>query len=276
MAMSGATGTTLCGAHEAPARGRGSRCCSPVAASVRSVRAWCPRRRRSHDPCVKLCAMVRERRAGQHRRHDADAGGDREALAAKAALREQIWADLDRPGVARFPKPANRIPNFVGAEAAARRLADTDEWAGGIDGEVEPRLAAVAGASARAPGRQGRVHGGATARRARSLLPARPGAPGRRPADRQLDQGRRSQRAHRQHRRARAGGSRRHRVCRCRRGGRSARQRRRLQRPRARGSRGSRPGRTPTPSSSRRCTSGRCSRAATCPRRITISTSTSS
>src|SRR6185312_3879719 len=73
--------------------------------------------------------MVRDRGA-QRRRHDADAGGDREALAAKAALRERIWADLDRPGVARFPKPANRIPNFVGAEAAARRLADTDEWAG--------------------------------------------------------------------------------------------------------------------------------------------------
>jgi 5-formyltetrahydrofolate cyclo-ligase len=39
-----------------------------------------------------------------------------------------VWQSLDRPGVARFPKPANRIPNFVGAEAAARRLADTDEW----------------------------------------------------------------------------------------------------------------------------------------------------
>ena len=39
-----------------------------------------------------------------------------------------MWAELDQPGVARFPKPANRIPNFVGAEAAARRLADTDEW----------------------------------------------------------------------------------------------------------------------------------------------------
>ena len=35
---------------------------------------------------------------------------------------------LDRPGVARFPKPRNRIPNFVGAEAAAAALADTDEW----------------------------------------------------------------------------------------------------------------------------------------------------
>ena len=62
------------------------------------------------------------------RRHDRDAGGDPEVLAAKAALREQVWADLDQPGVARFPKPVNRIPNFVGAEAAAGRLADTDEW----------------------------------------------------------------------------------------------------------------------------------------------------
>jgi 5-formyltetrahydrofolate cyclo-ligase len=62
-------------------------------------------------------------------RHDHDAGGDPALLAAKAALRERVWTDLDRPGVARFPKPANRIPNFVGAEAAAARLADTEEWA---------------------------------------------------------------------------------------------------------------------------------------------------
>ena len=61
-------------------------------------------------------------------RHDHDAGGDPELLAAKAALREQVWADLDQPGIARFPKPANRIPNFVGAEAAARLLAETEEW----------------------------------------------------------------------------------------------------------------------------------------------------
>ncbi len=63
-------------------------------------------------------------------RHDQDAGGDPDLLAAKAVLREQVWADLDQPGVARFPKPANRIPNFVGAEAAARLLAETDEWRG--------------------------------------------------------------------------------------------------------------------------------------------------
>jgi 5-formyltetrahydrofolate cyclo-ligase len=62
------------------------------------------------------------------KRHDHDAGGDATLLAAKARLRAQVWAALDVPGVARFPKPANRIPNFVGAEAAARRLADTPEW----------------------------------------------------------------------------------------------------------------------------------------------------
>jgi 5-formyltetrahydrofolate cyclo-ligase len=61
-------------------------------------------------------------------RHDHDAGGDPELLAAKAALREQVWAELDQPGIARFPKPANRIPNVVGAEAAARLLAETEEW----------------------------------------------------------------------------------------------------------------------------------------------------
>jgi len=62
-------------------------------------------------------------------RHDHDAGGDPGLLAAKAALRDEVWAALDRPGVARFPRPANRIPNFVGAEAAAERLAGTEEWA---------------------------------------------------------------------------------------------------------------------------------------------------
>jgi 5-formyltetrahydrofolate cyclo-ligase len=50
-------------------------------------------------------------------------------LEQKAALRERVWASLDVPGVARFPRPAHRIPNFVGAEAAARLLATTDEWA---------------------------------------------------------------------------------------------------------------------------------------------------
>jgi len=72
------------------------------------------------------------------RRHDHDAGGDAGLLAAKGALRERVWAELDRPGVARFPKPTNRIPNFVGAEAAARLLAETDEWAGAATVKANP------------------------------------------------------------------------------------------------------------------------------------------
>ena len=49
-------------------------------------------------------------------------------LAAKARLRDEIWAAMSAKGIARFPGAANRIPNFVGAEAAADRLAATDEW----------------------------------------------------------------------------------------------------------------------------------------------------
>jgi 5-formyltetrahydrofolate cyclo-ligase len=62
------------------------------------------------------------------RRHDHDAGGDPELLAAKAALREEVWAALTEARVARFPGARNRISNFTGAEAAARRLAGTDTW----------------------------------------------------------------------------------------------------------------------------------------------------
>ena len=61
-------------------------------------------------------------------RHDRDAGGDPAVLVAKAALRERVWAAMAVPGVRRFPAPDGRIPNFVGAEAAARRLADTEAW----------------------------------------------------------------------------------------------------------------------------------------------------
>jgi 5-formyltetrahydrofolate cyclo-ligase len=63
------------------------------------------------------------------RRHDADAGGDPRVLAAKATLRDAVWDAMSVRGIARFPAPAGRIPNFVGAEAAASLLADTKEWA---------------------------------------------------------------------------------------------------------------------------------------------------
>lgn len=49
-------------------------------------------------------------------------------LVAKAALRERVWSALGAAGVARFPGAAGRIPNFVGAEAAADRLRDSEVW----------------------------------------------------------------------------------------------------------------------------------------------------
>jgi 5-formyltetrahydrofolate cyclo-ligase len=62
------------------------------------------------------------------RRHDHDASGPADLLAAKAALRESVWSAMSVKGIGRFPAPSNRIPNFVGAEAAAKRLSQTDAW----------------------------------------------------------------------------------------------------------------------------------------------------
>lgn len=49
---------------------------------------------------------------------------------AKQAVRERVWAALQAAGVARFPGARGRIPNFTGAEQAARTLAATPEWEG--------------------------------------------------------------------------------------------------------------------------------------------------
>jgi 5-formyltetrahydrofolate cyclo-ligase len=62
------------------------------------------------------------------RRHDSDAGGDPELLAAKAALRDEVWTALTEARAARFPGARNRISNFTGAEAAAELLRGTDVW----------------------------------------------------------------------------------------------------------------------------------------------------
>jgi 5-formyltetrahydrofolate cyclo-ligase len=61
-------------------------------------------------------------------RHDRDAGGPADVLAAKADLREEVWSAMRAAKVARFPGAAGRIPNFTGAEAAAERLRGTPEW----------------------------------------------------------------------------------------------------------------------------------------------------
>jgi 5-formyltetrahydrofolate cyclo-ligase len=72
------------------------------------------------------------------RRHDHDAGGDADVLALKAAIREDTWAAMDVPGVARFPKPSGRIANFVGAEAAAERLRSLRCWSGARTVKANP------------------------------------------------------------------------------------------------------------------------------------------
>ena len=46
----------------------------------------------------------------------------------KQAVRERVWREMRRRKVARFPGAEGRIPNFIGAEAAAERLASLDAW----------------------------------------------------------------------------------------------------------------------------------------------------
>ena len=47
---------------------------------------------------------------------------------AKQAVRERVWRALREQKASRFPGAQGRIPNFVGAEDAARRLAELDAW----------------------------------------------------------------------------------------------------------------------------------------------------
>jgi 5-formyltetrahydrofolate cyclo-ligase len=61
-------------------------------------------------------------------RHDRDAGGPADVLAAKADLRQEVWSAMRAAKVARFPGAEGRIPNFTGAEAAAERLRARAEW----------------------------------------------------------------------------------------------------------------------------------------------------
>ena len=47
----------------------------------------------------------------------------------KQLLREKIWSEMERSRIAVFPLPCRgRIPNFKGAEAAAERLRQLEEW----------------------------------------------------------------------------------------------------------------------------------------------------
>ena len=46
----------------------------------------------------------------------------------KNEIREQIWQSLQKSKVARFPGAEGRIPNFIGAEACAKQLSETQHW----------------------------------------------------------------------------------------------------------------------------------------------------
>jgi 5-formyltetrahydrofolate cyclo-ligase len=46
----------------------------------------------------------------------------------KDEIRDDVWALLQKQKVARFPGAEGRIPNFIGAEACAKRLAETAYW----------------------------------------------------------------------------------------------------------------------------------------------------
>jgi 5-formyltetrahydrofolate cyclo-ligase len=47
----------------------------------------------------------------------------------KQQLREKIWSEMERLGIAAFPKPCKgRIPNFYGASTAAEKLRQLEEW----------------------------------------------------------------------------------------------------------------------------------------------------
>jgi len=57
---------------------------------------------------------------------------------AKQRVRERVWDALQRKGAARFPGARGRIPNFVGAEDAARQLSTTAEWAKALVVKASP------------------------------------------------------------------------------------------------------------------------------------------
>jgi 5-formyltetrahydrofolate cyclo-ligase len=56
----------------------------------------------------------------------------------KQGVRERAWAAIRAADAARFPGVEGRIPNFIGAEAAADRLAETREWMSAVTLKCNP------------------------------------------------------------------------------------------------------------------------------------------
>ena len=49
-------------------------------------------------------------------------------MRSKEEIRHDVWSAMERERVARFPGALGRIPNFVGAKAAAERLVEHPAW----------------------------------------------------------------------------------------------------------------------------------------------------
>lgn len=60
--------------------------------------------------------------------------------AAKQAIRVEMWDRLTAAGVVGFPGAKGRIPNFVGAGEAARRLAEHPAWRAGASLKANPDM----------------------------------------------------------------------------------------------------------------------------------------
>ena len=57
----------------------------------------------------------------------------------KAEIRKRVWDELERKDIATFPRPVfGRIPNFKGSDAAARKLAELDEFKSAKTLKVNP------------------------------------------------------------------------------------------------------------------------------------------
>jgi 5-formyltetrahydrofolate cyclo-ligase len=56
----------------------------------------------------------------------------------KAEIREKVWTTIEREGVACFPGPRGRIPNFAGAEQAAQLLRELAVWRRALVVKVNP------------------------------------------------------------------------------------------------------------------------------------------
>src|ERR1700733_3795134 len=88
-------------------------------------------------------------------RHDRDAGGPADVLAAKAALRDEVWSAMQAAKGARFPGAPRRIPNFTAAERAAERLRGLPAWQAALTVKPNPD-------SAQLPARQRALEDGKT------------------------------------------------------------------------------------------------------------------